>query len=165
MGHSRLGKAALWCGAQDTRFAAVVSNCSGAGGAALSKRKFGETVADLNSGFPYWFNGRFASYSDNEAALPVDQHELIALIAPRPVLVNSAVEDLWADPKGEFLSVHHAGKVFRLLGLTSPQTDEWPGVNQLINTTAGYHIRPGDHDVLPEDWRTFVQWVTSQWET
>lgn len=163
-GHSRLGKTALWCGAQDTRFAAVISNCSGAGGAALSKRIYGETVAHLNTSFPHWFNGNFKKYDNNEAALPIDQHQLIALIAPRPVLVNSAVEDTWADPKGEFLSVHHAGPVFKLLGLTSPPTDLWPGVHQLINTRAGYHMRPGKHDVLPEDWQTYIHWVNAQWK-
>lgn len=163
MGHSRLGKTALWCGAQDERFAAVISNCSGAAGAALSRREVGETVADLNRAFPHWFNSRFAAYNDNEGALPIDQHELIALIAPRPVLVNSAVEDEWADPMGEFLSVYHAGPVFRLLGRTYPSTEESPGISQLINTTAGYHLRPGGHDVLPEDWHTYIDWVTAQW--
>lgn len=159
MGHSRQGKAALWAGAQDERFKIVIANNSGEGGAAISRREFGESIEQVSTIQPAWFCPAFDVYRRREGERPIDQHQLLALIAPRAVYVASAEEDLWADPKGEYLAAYHAGPVFELYGLQGLPTENMPALHQPILESVGYHIRAGKHDVTDYDWNSFINFA------
>ncbi|TLU98959.1 glucuronyl esterase domain-containing protein [Dyadobacter luticola] len=157
VGHSRGGKASLWAAAEDQRFAACVTNCSGNSGAALARRQFGERISRINTTFPHWFNNNYKKFNDKENSLPVDQHMLIALIAPRPVYATNASKDLWADPKGTYLSLKNAESVYNLYKIKSQLPATPPAINvPLPNPPLGYHIREGEHNMTEFDWREFL---------
>ncbi|HTS26493.1 MAG TPA: hypothetical protein VMH81_11510 [Bryobacteraceae bacterium] len=159
LGQSRLGKTVLWAGARDTRVAMVLANCSGEGGAALARRWYGETVKHMNVNFPYQFCTNYQKYGDDPARMPVDTHELIALLAPRPVYLGTAAEDQWSDPKGEFLASVAAEPVYRLLGKRGLETDRLPPLNEPILHDIAYHIRSGKHEITAFDWDQFLRFA------
>lgn len=156
VGHSRLGKTALWAGGCDERFAMVVSNESGCGGAALSRRNYGETIDVITSRFPHWFCPAFATHAGRETDLPTDQHALLSLAAPRPLVVSSAIEDRWADPRGEFLAAVAASPAWRLFGLDGIDSREPPATDTPVGDRVVYYARSGRHDLLAYDWHRFT---------
>jgi len=160
-GVSRLGKTVMWAGAHDERFAAVIASCSGEGGAALSHRNYGETIAHLAapSRFPYQFALNYGKWGGFPDKAPFDANLLVALIAPRPLLLQTGNTDYWSDPKGEFLSAVSAGPVYKLLGKEALGTDVWPGANQPILHDLSYFMHDGGHGMVPGDWDVYVEFL------
>ncbi|HEY1946914.1 MAG TPA: acetylxylan esterase [Bryobacteraceae bacterium] len=160
-GASRLGKTVLWAGARDTRFAAVIACCSGEGGAALSRRDYGETIAHLTAPgrYPYQFCANYAKFAQHVDQLPVDANLLVALMAPRPLLLQTGDTDFWSDPKGEFLAAQSAGPVYTLLGKQGLETNQWPAAGVPVMHTLGYYMHAGGHGTLPNDWSQFLAFL------
>ena len=160
MGHSKMGKAALWTADQDQRFAMAISAQSGCAGAALWRRRSGETLEKMVTRFPYWLCRNSWKFVNQEDDLPIDQHMLLALIAPRPVYVHSALQDTWADPRGEYLSAFHASEVYRLLGKKGLENEASPGLwEPIVESDVGYHIRDGGHSIELYDWERFLDFA------
>jgi len=160
-GISRLGKTVMWAGAHDTRFAMVIASCSGEGGAALSRRDYGETIAHLTAPtrYPYQFARNYAKYAQHVDQLPVDANMLVALIAPRLLLLQTGNKDYWSDPKGEFLAEAAAGPVYKLLGKDGLDTDQWPPAGTPILHTLGYYMHDGGHGMVPSDWNIYLDFM------
>lgn len=164
IGHSRGGKTALWCGAQDTRFALAISNNSGTTGAAITRGNQAETVAQINTRFPHWFASNYHRFNDAEDTLPIDQHQLLALMAPRRVYVASASADIYADIAAEFRSCVEATPVFQLYDLPGVGAVESPVVGTVLHDGAiGYHQRAGKHDLTTEDWSLYLDYTDRHW--
>jgi hypothetical protein len=166
LGQSRLGKTALWAGARDTRFAMVVASCSGEMGAALSRRDYGETVDDMIRAFPYQFAGNFREFAGRWNDLPVDAHMLVALVAPRPLFLNTGSEDQWSDPKGEFLAAIAAEPVYRLLGVSGLGTETMPKLDEpVMSGSIAFSCHTGKHEILASDWDRFLDFADRHLKT
>ncbi len=162
-GASRLGKTALWTGVHDQRFAVVIASISGEGGAAISRRDYGENIKHITdtSRYYYQFAPNYHSYAPRVNELPFDTHMLVALMAPRPLLLQTGDSDYWSDPKGEFLSAIAAEPVYNLFGKKGPGTKTFPeaGDESLLMNELGYYMHKGGHTVLPEDWMLFIKYL------
>jgi len=163
VGHSRNGKASLLAAAFDERISLVIPLQAGCGGTAPSRGKIGESVKQINNAFPHWFNDEFKKFNEQPDRLPFDQHCLIALVAPRAVLLANATEDTWANPKGQFEMLQAAEPVYRLLDAGSLDAKEMPETGKLIASKLGYYIRPGKHSMTTPDWQVFLDYADAQW--
>jgi hypothetical protein len=159
LGHSRLGKTALWAGAEDPRYCMVIASCSGEMGAALARRNYGETVTSMAKSFPYWFCRNFLNYSNHISEMPVDSHFLISMIAPRPLYLSTGSEDRWGDPRGEFLAAQATTPVYKLFGLQGLEHYQFPPLDTPIMHDIGFSCHTGKHDVLPQDWDRFLDFA------
>jgi len=164
VGHSRTGKAALWAAARDERIALACVNGAGEGGPSIARRHFGETLGQITRNFRHWFTPRYATYADRITELPMDSHQLIALVAPRAYHGGDAANDLWADPRGAWLALVEASKVWHLHGKAEPMQDQMPLMNDLrIHGPLAYHIRAAGHDLTPFDWKLYLDHADTLW--
>lgn len=163
MGVSRLGKTVLWTGIRDPRFKMIIASCSGEGGAALARRDYGENIKHMSdsSRYGYQFAPNYHEYSTHVNDFPFDAHTLVAMIAPRPLLLQTGNTDYWSDPKGEFLAAQEASKVYELFGEKGPQNNEMPaaGDTSLIGNKLGYYMHDGGHGTIPSDYPIFIQFM------
>ena len=159
VGHSRLGKTALLAGAFDERIAVVMPHQAGMGGTAPSRGTIGESIKRINTAFPHWFNTHYKTFNDSPEKLPFDQHCLVALCAPRPVLFTNAQEDSWANPDGQFQVLQAADPVYRFLGAGGMEAKSQPELGKLTDGTLGYWMRAGKHSMNREDWKIFVDYA------
>jgi hypothetical protein len=166
VGHSRNGKTTLLAAALDDRIALAIPHQAGCGGTAPSRvaidRKDVETIRRINTVFPHWFCDNFVLFNETPEKIPFDQHCLLALCAPRPVLYSNAQEDQWANPDGQFEMMKAAQPVYRLLGSTGLGSSERPPMRMLLNSPLGYFIRPGKHSMDREDWGVFLDFADKQ---
>lgn len=160
-GVSRLGKTVLWTGARDPRFALVIASCSGEGGAAVARRNYGETLAHMShpTRYQYQFAANYGKWAANPAEWPVEANLLVALMAPRPLLLQTGNTDIWSDPTGEFLSAVSATPVYRLFGRDGLETEQMPQAGQIVGGTLAYYMHQGGHGTIPSDWEVFLQFM------
>jgi len=162
VGHSRMGKAVLLAAALDERIALAIPLQAGCGGTAPSRGKVGESVKQINDHFPHWFNAEFKKFNEQPERLPFDQHCLVAMMAPRPVLLANAVDDKWANPAGQFEMLQLAEPVYRLLKAGDLDAKEMPETGKLVSSKLGYYIRPGKHSMTTGDWKVFLDFADQQ---
>lgn len=163
-GHSRMGKTALLAAAFDERVALAIPHQAGCGGTApnRSRNPKAESVKRINTSFPHWFTPTFSKFNDAVEKIPFDQHALVAMMAPRPVLLSNALDDQWANPDGQFDMLVAADPVYKLLGSEGLAVKSQPAIGQLVSSPLGYFIRNGKHSTTPEDWRVFVQYANAR---
>jgi hypothetical protein len=160
-GVSRLGKTVMWAGANDPRIALVIASCSGEGGAALSRRNYGETIAHLvaPSRYFYQFAANYQKWAAHPNQAPMDAHLLVALTAPRPLLLQTGNTDKWSDPKGEFLAAVAATPVYELFGEEGVRAATLPPAGQLVGGTLAFYMHDGGHGLVPSDWDVYLDFM------
>ena len=163
-GHSRLGKAAIFAAALDERIAMVFPHQAGMGGTSPNRGTSGESVKAINDHFPHWFNGNFKNFNDNKSHLPFDQHCLVALLAPRPVMFSCAVDDTWSNPPGQFEMLQAADKVYKFLGVEGLNATAMPEPGNAVSSRLGYFYRNGKHSTIAEDWKTFLDFADQHFQ-